>query len=323
MGKSCARHPPQCCSGALQACEAQLTGPLGSSKYFSPTMYMSYYMTDDAATNPLLWQTNHVDIPYCSQDLHSGTVTQPTPSTYGLYFSGHLVFQAVVEALIANHGMGDATDIILSGASAGGIGVWINVDWLAARLPSARVVAAPIAGFYYYAYPYTGVNHTSSILSDFTPPAWPQHYALWQSYVPPACAAALNNTLGPWACMLSNYSLPYIGADAFVVEAQTDEVVLLDHDWVPQPYVTAPPEQMYLAEWHANMTQALAPLMAAAQPRYGVFNAACFIHTDFYFTGPLIQGACPRGRVFARGLWFSGCGRVRAAGCRRRGWKAQ
>ena len=51
-------------------------------------------------------------------------------------------------------GFSEATDVILSGVSAGGIGVWINVDYLQSLVPSARVVAAPVAGFYFYAYPY-------------------------------------------------------------------------------------------------------------------------------------------------------------------------
>ena len=35
--------------------------------------------------------------------------------------------------------------------------------------PSARVVGAPVAGFYFPAYPYTGVNHTNSVLAPFYP----------------------------------------------------------------------------------------------------------------------------------------------------------
>lgn len=37
-------------------------------------------------------------------------------------------------------------EIILTGASAGGIGVWINVDYIGTRFPAARVTAVPIAG---------------------------------------------------------------------------------------------------------------------------------------------------------------------------------
>jgi hypothetical protein len=52
-----------------------------------------------------------------------------------------------------------------------------------------------------------------------------------------------------------------------------------------------PPEQAYMQAWHDNMTLALAPLMTPSNSRNGAFNPACFIHTDFYFNQPLINGA--------------------------------
>lgn len=102
---------------------------------------------------------------------------QPSNETWGFYFSGHLVLEAVLDALDAQ-GLTAATEIMLTGDSAGGIGVWPNLDYLAQRYPHARVVGAPVAGFYFYAYPYTGVNHTSSDLADFRPEAWPQYVLL-------------------------------------------------------------------------------------------------------------------------------------------------
>lgn len=285
------------------ACYGALKGPLGSSNYFQKEIGMGYFLSDDESTNPDFWNWNHVDVPYCSQDLHSGTVTQPSNETWGLYFSGHLVFQAILNALEASAGLGQATEIILTGASAGGIGVWINVDYLAERYPNARVTAVPIAGFYFYAYPYQGVNHTSSGLADFRPQAWPQHYALWQSFADESCVAA--RTADPWACMLANYSYPYISSEAFVVEAQTDQVVLEDHDWLPGEWRTEAPEHAYMQAWSLNMTTGLAPLMAPSNKRNGVFNPACYIHTSFGLSSPLINGT---NYQTALGDWYFGRG---------------
>ena len=36
------------------------------------------------------------------------------------------------------------------------------VDFVADRYKNARVTVATVAGFYFYAYPYTSINHTSS-----------------------------------------------------------------------------------------------------------------------------------------------------------------
>ena len=47
--------------------------------------------------------------------------------------------------------------------------------------------------------------------------------------------------------------------------------------------------------------QALAPLMSPAAPQYGVFAAACFIHTSFSPTRPLIGGVSWQ---TALGRWY-------------------
>lgn len=274
---------------ANATCHAALTSVLGSSDYFPPAMGdLPFFLSDNAGSNKDFASWTAVYVPYCSQDLHSGRVTQPSPSTFGLYFSGHLIFKAVLDALEATAGLGSATDIVLTGASAGGIGVWVNVDFLAQRVPAARTVAVPIAGFYAYAFPYTGPNHTASGLANFQPGAWPGTYALWDAFVDESCAA--GNPAAPWVCMLSNNSYPWISAPSFVVEAQTDQVQLEAHDWVPAAWIAQPPEQAYLSAWKQNMSAALAPLLDPRVADRGAFFPACFIHTSFSFEAPLING---------------------------------
>ena len=88
-----------------------------------------------------------------------GQVSEPSDSTWGLYFSGHLVFKAMLDQL-DRRGLLDATEILLSGASAGGIGVWPNLDYLAERYPHAAVSGATVAGHYFYATYYKGAHKT-------------------------------------------------------------------------------------------------------------------------------------------------------------------
>lgn len=86
------------------------------------------------------------------------------------------------------------------------------------------------------------------------------------------------------------------------MEAQTDQVVLTAHDWIPQEWVMEAPEQAYLAAWAANMTQALAPVMAPTNTRNGGFNPACFIHTSFDADKPTIGGV---NYYTAFGNWYA------------------
>ena len=61
--------------------------------------------------------------------------------TFNGYFSGHINVVAVVEHLLRRPGteLAAATDVLLSGDSAGGMGTFHNIDWLADRLPWASV----------------------------------------------------------------------------------------------------------------------------------------------------------------------------------------
>ena len=168
-----------------------------------------------------------------------------------------------------------ATEIVLTGESAGGIGVWNNADFLAVQFPKARVHAVPIAGFYFFASPYTGPHHTSSVLVDFREDAWPSHYELWGSYVNEDCARNLKE---PSHCVLSNYSFPYVKTPAFIVEAQSDRVVLTDHDWVPsQEEEWSEETRVYLETWRHNMTHSIFDFALKLRPEDGAFFPSCFM----------------------------------------------
>jgi len=150
-----------------------VTTKRGSSNYWDDYIWdLTFLASSNPAINPgVANEWNHLFVPYCSQDLHSGQVTEPSDDTFGFFFSGHLSFAAIVKALTddasaAGGGLGNATTVALSGDSAGGIGTWIDVDWLQEQLPQARVVAAPIAGYYFFSFPYTGPGHTETLLSD-------------------------------------------------------------------------------------------------------------------------------------------------------------
>eukprot|EP00041_Stephanoeca_diplocostata_P007467 m.106215 g.106215 ORF g.106215 m.106215 type:complete len:386 (+) comp16890_c0_seq1:32-1189(+) len=273
-----------------EACQSRVGTRLGSSKYFDSKMQPSQLASSDPLENPALYQWHHVYVPYCSQDLHSGTVSKPSNGTFGYRFAGHLTFAAIVSALKTSGGLATADTVVLSGGSAGGIGVWINLDWLQEQLPASRVVGAPIAGFYAFAFPYTGPGHTSSKLADFRGPAWPAHVQLWGSFLPKACVAGRTSAnQDTAACMLSNYSAPFVKAPLFVIEAQTDKVQLTDHDWVPESGVENKDKEVlsYLMQWHDNQTIGLE---YGLKPTDGYFNPACFIHTGFSHTAPHVDG---------------------------------
>jgi hypothetical protein len=277
------------------ACSYQTTGSLGSSKYFPNTSDSSgwYLASDYCAYNPDFCGWNHAFDPYCTQDLHSGQIEVATDATWGLYFSGHLVLKATLDALEqAPYNLRDATDIVLQGVSAGGIGVWMNLDYLARRYPSARVSGVTIAGHYFDATYYTGPDATApGGMADFRASALPTTYALYDAFVDQTCKHAYEaRGESPGPCLLSNNSFPYIESETFVIQAQTDQVVLTGHDCWPEDHMYEADEQIFMGQWHDNMTVALAPLMEADNLRNGVFAVACYTHGGFTHSAPTIDG---------------------------------
>ena len=77
--------------------------------------------------------------PIAVQD-HNGKPAQ-------LWMRGRNNFDAVIDDLLTTQGMDKATEVILSGGSAGGLAVFYNLDHLVTQLsPSVRVTGFPDAG---------------------------------------------------------------------------------------------------------------------------------------------------------------------------------
>jgi len=125
---------------------------------------------DNPDTNPELYGYHHVWLPYCSGDLWSGqkltSTSLPMPdavqaglgsqretANVSVYFSGHFILGAALEAL-DDLGLDDAELIVISGNSAGAIGMWLSIDYINERYTNAFVVGVSIAGFYSYSFPY-------------------------------------------------------------------------------------------------------------------------------------------------------------------------
>jgi hypothetical protein len=170
-------------------------------------------------SNPGFWDAHKVYVPYLSGDLFLGTriepYTFPPDPDWGtrdneptnapqpeFYFSGHLHLEHIVTELSTNAtftetggGLDNATDVLLTGCSAGGYGVRYNADWLLDTLPAgANVRAAPAAALGYK--PDTAwLNAQAGVEGGFPimlprPDGVPDGPTLWSRYANPASLAA-------------------------------------------------------------------------------------------------------------------------------------
>jgi hypothetical protein len=241
--------------------------------------------------NPDFWDANHVYVPYCSSDVWTGD-REASAETDLRHFRGRRIVRAAIDDLAdatrtPAPNLADATEVLFSGTSAGGAGMFENIDWLAGRLPDAEV---------------RGVAD-SSWLFDFEacaviePPRSEQTeagYALWGAAVDDSCAAA--NPTEPDHCYAGPVLYPYLETPVFVQNAQRD-LVLLMHLGVLDAACTD--RAAYVDAFAAEMRRTLEPLpavFAADRAFHGALENATFWSV-------LIDGTSLREAI---GNWFFG-----------------
>lgn len=175
--------------------------------------------TNDSATNPVSWDWNKVLVSYCDGGSYAGNNGSVTTTVFNgtevpLYFRGFRNMQAVLDDLIASHGLGAASDVVVTGDSAGGLATYWHVDYVASLVPAARVVGVPDSGFFY--------NYSAF-------PAWPaalrwvvaygnSSAGLHQGCVSARAAAGAD----PLDCALPEVTAPYVLAPLFVMNSRFD-----------------------------------------------------------------------------------------------------
>jgi len=133
---------------------------LGSTKYdeaspfkvWEQALFGHPFASSAESENPLLWNWNHVFVRYCDGAYVSGHRAEPVVlngTGIQLYYRGQDIFEAVLQDLTSRHHLAEASDVVFSGCSSGGISTFAHLDALAARLPGkARVVGFADSGFY-------------------------------------------------------------------------------------------------------------------------------------------------------------------------------
>ena len=99
---------------------------------------MGGILSDSTNVNQALSSAYKVYVPYCTSDMFIGD-RAASEDTSGYHFRGKRVFTAMVNSLRKNSDLASATEVILSGTSAGGRGVAFNCHHLQSLLPRAQV----------------------------------------------------------------------------------------------------------------------------------------------------------------------------------------
>jgi len=180
------------------------------------------YFSADPTVNPLMYNWSMIYLPYCDGGSQTGNLAAPvTVGAQTIYYRGKRILDAMQAALLGNAtvGLSAATDVVVSGCSAGGLSTFLHTDSWRAALPSATLVGMPDSGFFLR---YNATAHNPTIpLSYEDLMRWV--YARMNASAfdfAPACAAV--NGADPARCIFAEGVSPTLAAPFFPLQSEYD-----------------------------------------------------------------------------------------------------
>ncbi|KAL1519519.1 hypothetical protein AB1Y20_023034 [Prymnesium parvum] len=274
-------------------CLSRSRGALGSSKGDAPQITMDGgYFSPSPNENPMMYNWNSVYVRYCDGGSFSGS--NATVASYGgasLYFRGSHNRQAVYNSLVATYQLGNATDVVVSGCSAGGLATYLHVDqWCDALSVDAphlnKCVGLPDSGFFldYESPAVPALVEESTSFTRLTrklnTPSGGYHKGLqWafetfnaSSGVNRDCVAAKG--IGddpPYLCMFAEHTAVFIHTPVFAMQSEYDA-------WQTS-YVLNPKDGPHAPQQLGdNITKRMGANMFGPHPSSGSFLDSCHHH---------------------------------------------
>ncbi|XP_024519433.1 pectin acetylesterase 7 [Selaginella moellendorffii] len=284
------------------ACATRAKTSHGSSKLMSNQILFNGILSNKYSVNPDFYNWNHVYVRYCDGGSFSADVAVPVRHWSGqaLYFRGLRIFRAVVKHL-QTKGLSTAKQALLSGCSAGGLGVVHRCNEFKYLLPNANVKCLSDAGYF--------VNG-QSIRGNF---------AMYNYYKGVVNLQKLQNTLAractsakdPVQCFFPQQAQGYIRQPTFFVNAAYDNWQLENVKEISWRQYS--PCMRFASCFHAKTLQAFRQNLlnglfyAQSRAGWGTFIDSCFSHcqleVDIKWTRPRIHG---KSLAKAVGDWYFG-----------------
>lgn len=173
----------------------------------------------------VLASANLVFFYYCSSDLWAGQRSNvvfsaegdPTLS-YTLHFRGHRILEAGLEMLLSGPvtsdsgeetlpALSDATQVLVTGSSAGSVGARYHLDWIASHFNSAQTTVrgvfdtghVPLGEMF-------GDPSVSQMISDASQAKVEHESDLYNSFWDQSCVSMLEGTPDWWRCGIGTYT---------------------------------------------------------------------------------------------------------------------
>merc|ERR1712166_141361 len=221
---------------SLDDCLGRSKTDLGSSKRYPATADLGGgYFSTDASQNPLMYNWNHVFMRYCDGGSFSGNnLTTEVYKGTTLHWRGMHVREAIAADLFTNRGLAKATDLVVSGCSAGGLATYLHTDqWcdaLHTKNPQAKCVGLPDSGFFLDFQDPTATCSPESLVTPLLGRTVDGDYHCglkWTFDIQNATAGVNSDCIAAhsgdeWRCMFAEHSSERIHSPMFAMQSQYD-----------------------------------------------------------------------------------------------------
>jgi hypothetical protein len=231
-----------------------------------------------AQENPDFVNFTQVYVKYCSSDMYSGNGEQQVNGMM-MQFRGNKIVAAIIADLqdatvIPSPNLKNATQVLVSGSSAGSYGAASNMDWIASQLTWAKV-----KGVLDSSWVPTLPNYGSGPREPM--PGSVDYSNYYSAVADQSCAAA--NPSQPQICLSTLQLYPYLSTPVFIYAEQHDPT-LSQIKGVTNP--NDPAQAAYMNQYAASLRQSLQNVTAVFSPSVGIHTAL----TDDNFTAIKVDG---------------------------------
>ncbi|XP_072319805.1 carboxylesterase notum2 [Eucyclogobius newberryi] len=257
---------------------------LMSSSGWPQTKTGNGIMSSQAEENPHWHNANIVFIPYCSSDVWSGTgptarsrsrekENDQNANTTEYIFMGSLIIREVIKDLVPK-GIKQAKVVMLTGTSAGGTGVLLNIDRVAGQLEQlgaeAQVRGLVDSGWFLQS------KQPRSLNCPETVPCSPEDaikmgLRFWNGVVPNRCRQ-LYKKGEEWQCFFGHKLYSTMTSPLFVVQWLFDEEQLRVENIYMGSQRMTPEQWQYIQNLGRELKTSLSDVTA-------VFAPSCLSHT--------------------------------------------
>jgi len=247
-------------------CHNRALTNLGSSKFWGNTANvagMGGYFSADPKINPMMYNWNKVFMVYCDGSSFAGYNNSYTNyKGLNIYFRGRGILEATITDLNSHRGLREATDVVVSGCSAGGLATYLHLDYWATKLDrGAKVVGLPDSGFF------LAYQGPPNFLGYMT---WGYHYFNVSMGLNSDCVAAYaSKPAESYKCYFAQYTSPFIRTPIFILQSRYDA-------W-QVPNILGTSNVAAVNQFGANLTADVTNNLLTL-PRAGAWLDSCYHH---------------------------------------------